>query len=104
MADPYGYDEVPYPSAPYPYTHPDHLATLATLFGLEAAAVEDGRVLEVGCADGANLIPMALTLPRARWVGIDLSQRQIAAGRRMIDRLKLTSRWLARRGIFHRTR
>lgn len=91
MADPYGYDELPYPSAPYPYTHPDHLATLATLFGLETAAIEDSRVLEVGCADGANLIPMALTLPRAHCVGIDLSQRQIAAGRRMIERLKLTN-------------
>ncbi|MCU0871708.1 MAG: class I SAM-dependent methyltransferase [Pirellulaceae bacterium] len=91
MADPYGYDELPYPSAPYPYTHPDHLATLATLFGLEIAAVEDSRVLEVGCADGANLIPMAVTLPRGRFVGVDLSLRQVAAGRRLMDRLKLTN-------------
>ena len=31
------YDELPYPSLPYPYTHPDHLATLATLLGLRPA-------------------------------------------------------------------
>jgi SAM-dependent methyltransferase len=91
MADLHGYDELPYPSAPYPYTHPDHLAALATLFGLETAAMEESRVLEVGCANGANLIPMALTLPRARFLGIDLSQRQIAAGCHLIDQLQLTN-------------
>lgn len=74
MADPYGYDEFPYPSAPYPYTHPDRLATLATLFGLETAAIEDSRVLEVGCADGANLIPMALSCRALiAWASISLS-------------------------------
>ena len=27
------YDEVPYHSRPLPYTHPDHLAVVATLLG-----------------------------------------------------------------------
>ncbi len=83
------YDEVPYPSAPYPYTHPDHLATTAALFGLGPQPADAARVLEVGCADGANLIPMAQTLPGSRFVGIDLSQRQIAAGREVISELDL---------------
>ena len=29
------YDNVLYPSAPYPQTHPDRLATMATLFGMQ---------------------------------------------------------------------
>lgn len=28
------YDEVPYPSYPLPQSHPDHVATLASLLGL----------------------------------------------------------------------
>ena len=90
-ADSLGYDETPYPSAPYPYSHPDHLAIVARLFGIAAASAENCRVPEVGCADGANLIPMALTLANSRFVGIDLSQRQIATGREVIARLGLTN-------------
>lgn len=85
-----GYDELPYPSAPYPYSHCDHLAMVAQLFGIAAADVRHCRVLEVGCADGANLIPMALTLGGSRFVGIDLSERQISAGD-VIEQLALTN-------------
>jgi hypothetical protein len=42
------------------------------------------RVLEVGCNDGANLIPMAVGLPAAQFVGCDLSPRALAAGRRIV--------------------
>ena len=36
----YSYDEVPYLSYPYPHTHPDHLATVGTLFGMKPPALE----------------------------------------------------------------
>jgi methyltransferase-like protein/cyclopropane fatty-acyl-phospholipid synthase-like methyltransferase len=75
------YDDVPYPSAPMPQTHPDRLATLATLFGMDPPPVEHCRVLELGCADAGNLLAMADGLPGSRFVGIDLSARHIAAGR-----------------------
>lgn len=74
------YDEVPYPSLPRPQTHPNHLAALATLFGLKPVPVTRCRVLDIGCADGSNLIPMACQLPESQFVGLDLSPRQIAAG------------------------
>ena len=74
------YDRVPYPSSSQHRTHPDHLAVLALLHGLETAPPERCRVLELGCADGGNLVPMALEMPRSRFVGIDLSPRQIEAG------------------------
>jgi SAM-dependent methyltransferase len=79
------YDELPYDCLPVPQTHPDRLATLARLFGLTPPAIETCRVLELGCANGNNLIPMAAALPRAHFVGVDLSARQIADGQALID-------------------
>jgi hypothetical protein len=46
-------------------------------------------VLELGCSDGANLLPMAALLPEARFVGCDLSPHAIAAGRAAIAELGL---------------
>jgi SAM-dependent methyltransferase/methyltransferase-like protein len=51
--------------------------------------VTDCRVLELGCGTGANLVPMAVALPESRFLGIDLSPVQIAAGRRDIAELGL---------------
>jgi methyltransferase-like protein/cyclopropane fatty-acyl-phospholipid synthase-like methyltransferase len=83
------YDEVPYPSYPLPQTHPDHLASVGVLVGLEPPRPDGCRVLELGCASGGNLIPLALTLPGSSFVGVDLSRDQIAAGRRTIAALGL---------------
>jgi SAM-dependent methyltransferase len=99
MQDPLGYDELPYPSAPYPYSHCDHLAMVARLFGIDAADARQCRVLEVGCADGANLIPMALTLPASRFVGIDLSERQVSAGNQIVSTLGLSNIQLVRQDL-----
>lgn len=85
------YEEVPYESKPVPGCHPDSLATIASLFGMRPPALETCRVLELGCAGGGNLIPMALTLPRGRFVGIDLSPGQIASGQQVVDALGLTN-------------
>lgn len=83
------YDRVPYPSASQHRTHPDHLAALAILHGLEPAPPERCRVLELGCADGGNLVPMAVEMPESRFVGIDLSPRQIETGRAFVAELGL---------------
>ena len=83
------YDEVPYESNPFPQTHPDRLATLATLFGVKAAPVQAARVLELGCASGGNLIPHAVVYPDAHFVGVDLSSRQIQEGQAEIEALGL---------------
>ena len=44
------YDEVPYADQRFPYTHPDHLATLAAVLGRVPPEAETCRVLEIGCA------------------------------------------------------
>ena len=92
MADPAAattYDELPYVNKAFSQTHPDRLATLATLFGLKPPDLASCRVLELGCASGDNLIPMALGLPDARFVGVDLSRRQIEQGKRTVGALGL---------------
>lgn len=83
------YDEVPYESQSFPQSHPDRLAMLARLFGLSPAPVTQCRVLELGCAAGGNLIPMAFHLPDSEFVGIDLSRRQIKSGHKSIQDLEL---------------
>jgi SAM-dependent methyltransferase len=93
------YDAVPYEGGCFDHTHPDRLAVMARLFGLAAPPVETARVLELGCANGENLIPMAAQLPSATFVGTDLSARQIGAGRRVVDALGLRNIRLERRDI-----
>jgi SAM-dependent methyltransferase len=73
----FAYDLIPYSSHPMAQTHPDRLAALAILFGMEPAPVARCRVLEIGCGDGANLIPMALSLPESGFTGIDLARAPI---------------------------
>ena len=75
------YEEVPYPGNPFSQTHPDRLATLAKLYGLDPAPPADCRLLEIGCGDGGNLLPMACTLPGSQFVGVDISRRAIAKAR-----------------------
>src|SRR5262249_12745352 len=77
------YDQVPYDARPRYATHPDCLATLAVLLGMKPAPVDRCRVLEVGCATGGNLIPLAQALPQSTFVGFDLAPRQIEQGRRV---------------------
>src|SRR5262249_9719174 len=89
--NPTSYDEFPYPSYPLHQTHPDHLATVATLLGLSPPPPERCRVLELGCASGGNLIPLACTLPESTFVGIDLSAEQVTQGQRTVEALGLTN-------------
>jgi SAM-dependent methyltransferase len=83
------YDRIPYPSLPVADAHPDRLATLACLFGLEPAPVRACRVLELGCGDASHLIPIALAFPECRCVGIDLARVPIEKGRRLAGELAL---------------
>jgi methyltransferase-like protein/cyclopropane fatty-acyl-phospholipid synthase-like methyltransferase len=83
------YDEVPYESHPFPQTHPERLFVVGTLFGMRPTPVQRCRVLELACASGGNLIPMADYLPDSEFVGIDLSARQIQDGQDTIKQLGL---------------
>src|SRR6266481_2810902 len=86
---PTSYDTILYPAYTHPQTHPDRLAVIGALFGLEPAPVERCRVLELGCGNGSNLVPMAWGLPGSEFVGIDLAARPVAKGREMAVALGL---------------
>src|SRR5436305_923550 len=83
------YHLIPYATYPRLTTHPDRLGAVATLFGMSPAPVSRCRVLEVGCGNGGNLIPIAYSLPESRFVGIDLASEAIAAGQETTDALEL---------------
>ncbi|PYJ79720.1 MAG: hypothetical protein DME22_25055 [Verrucomicrobia bacterium] len=85
------YDLVAYPGYTHPQTHPDRLAVIGVLSGLEPAPVNRCRVLELGCGNGSNLVPMAWGLPESDFVGIDLAAHPIAYGQRMISDLGITN-------------
>lgn len=83
------YDHVPYQSYAYIASHPGRLAVIATLFGLTPADPKRCCVLEIGCAGGGNLLPMAAAFPNSRFVGLDYSAVQIAAANAARESLAL---------------
>lgn len=93
------YDEIAYSKYPFPQSHPDHLATIATLHGLDPPAPAGCRVLELGCGAGANLIPLAYGDPARRGVGVDYAAGAIADGQARIAALGLTNVELLRRDL-----
>lgn len=83
------YDELPYDSLPLPETQPDFLAAVARLHGFDAPDPAHARILELGCAQGGNLIPLAWRWPHAQCVGVELSRVQADAGAAFIQSLGL---------------
>jgi methyltransferase-like protein/ubiquinone/menaquinone biosynthesis C-methylase UbiE len=62
---------------------------LAVLFGMQPVSVDRCRILELGCGDGANLIPIASTFPNSEVVGIDLANTPIEIGCGVVGELGL---------------
>jgi SAM-dependent methyltransferase len=89
MADGNPYDQVAYRTFPRRQTHPDRLAAIARFFGMTPAVPATCRVLEIGCGNGGNLIPLAFYLPGSRFTGIDLASAPIASARAMAGDLGL---------------
>ena len=83
------YDQLPYPSLPVAYSQPAQSAAMLRMFGLDAPNVAQARVLELGCASGGNIIPLAARFPQASFVGVDLSQRHVDDANNRIEQLAL---------------
>ena len=83
------YDQLPYPSLPIGYTQPGALAAIATLFGATPPDAAKAAVLELGCAAGGNLIPLAARFPACRFLGVDLSERHVKEANERIAKLGL---------------
>ena len=83
------YDRVPYDSQPFSEAHPTYLGAMGRLHGLDCALPSKCRVLELGCASGGHLVPLAWYHPQSQFVGIDLSESQIRVGRDLIGAVGL---------------
>jgi SAM-dependent methyltransferase len=83
------YDAVPYPGLAVTRSQPDFLETVARLRGLTPAPAARASVLELGCAVGQNLLPLAERYPEATFVGVDVSPRQIQEARTIASELSL---------------
>jgi SAM-dependent methyltransferase/methyltransferase-like protein len=85
------YDVLPYRSMPFAQTQPSHVAAIATLFGIVPPSAERARVLELGCAAGGNIIPLAARFPSAQFTGLDLSTRHVDDAQQAIRQLGLAN-------------
>src|SRR5438128_146023 len=81
------YDAQPYESYALSAAHIEVLAVEAMVAGLTPAPLERCRVLELGCASGGNLLPMAEQFPGSEFVGIDLSPVQIGQAVRLAEQV-----------------
>lgn len=75
------YEAVPYEGHPVAYASPESLALAARKHGGPAVSLAAQRVLDLGCGDGAHLIPLAFHHPDWTLVGVDSSERAIETAR-----------------------
>ncbi len=85
------YDAIPFPNLPVGRSQPEFLETVARLRGLRPVPAAGARVLELGCAAGRNLLPLAERYPGASFLGLDLSARQIELAVALTRRISLTN-------------
>jgi SAM-dependent methyltransferase len=72
------YEELPYRSRPIEWSAPERLTLCSMLHGGPRPSLRGYRVLELGCGNGANLLPLAFYRRDATFVGVDGSARAIA--------------------------
>ena len=72
------YDAVPYRHGAVSDSHPARIGAIARLLGIPAAPPDRCRVLELGCGEGMNLLPLAERFPKSEFTGVDFSAKQIA--------------------------
>jgi len=71
------YDELPYKSYSVEWTAPERLALASLLHGGPRKSLDSYRMLELGCGDGSNLLPLAYYRRQGTFTGIDGAGSQI---------------------------
>jgi SAM-dependent methyltransferase len=85
------YDDVAYPAMVCTAGHPDKIATIARLHGLQPAPIETARVLEIGGGDGLNLVALAAAYPQASFLSIDLAWEAVRRGQALVAKTGLVN-------------
>ncbi len=75
------YETRAYPAMSHPPADPALSGVAALLGGLGVRHPAEARILEIGCASGHHLIPLAMRWPGSRFTGIDLSGPAIRQAR-----------------------
>ncbi len=85
------YEELPYKCRPVEWTAPERLALASLLHGGPRQSLDTYRVLELGCSNGANLLPQAFYRRHGRFVGIDRACTHLEAAESSRTELGLTN-------------
>ncbi|RAZ51089.1 class I SAM-dependent methyltransferase [Campylobacter hyointestinalis] len=85
------YDELIYNSSSFVQCDIDYLHCLAKMHGLDICLPQNSAVLEIGCGCGGNILPQALNTPNAKFVGIDLSSKQIEIAKDAAKRMEISN-------------
>lgn len=85
------YQSCVYQAMSHPSTDPAVTAVAARLAGLDVPAPSSARFLEIGCAAGHNLLPLAARWPESRFIGIDFSTAAIEEARETAARAGLAN-------------
>ncbi|HMP55193.1 MAG TPA: class I SAM-dependent methyltransferase [Novosphingobium sp.] len=89
------YDRVAYPTTVFTQTHPERLAVLARLAGLDPVPPARARILEVGGGTCVNLLSLAAIWPGCEAHGFDLSASAIARGQQIAEAAGIANAVLA---------
>lgn len=77
------YSQHRYPALSHAEAHPGTLCAAARCGGvIDPALPDDCDVLEIGCASGHHLLPLAERFPHSRFLGIDFSDTAIRQARK----------------------
>lgn len=101
VRSPSPYDAVAYTTRPQAQVHPERLAAMARLHGLDPVPVPESRILELGCGDASNLAAIAAAFPSSRCTGIDRSRAALDRGRRLLRRCGLNQVDLVQADLAH---
>ena len=93
MNDPVGelYQSRGYPPMSHPSTDPAVTAVAALFGGLRPPHPATARILEIGCASGHNLLPLAVRWPHASFTGVDISHEAVAQAARRAAEAGITN-------------
>lgn len=83
------YDIVAYDARPVRLAHPAAMAAAAIATGRDVVPLGEARVLELGAANGAHLLPIAVAHPGASFVAVERSSAQAGAAKSAADALGL---------------
>ena len=89
------YDRVAYPTTLFAQTHPERMAVLARLAGLDPVHPARARILEIGGGTCMNLLSLATIWPGCEAHGFDLSEVAIARGQTFAEAAGLANVTLA---------